>query len=334
MLKSLRLQNYKRFRDLQFPASQRVNLLTGKNNCGKTSVLEAILLLLGWKESANEFAKVFRPGQGEHLGDENEHFWKWLFPLRKLTELPRISGDILQTGSYAVALRWQEGNTQQEPPSGMADVHHGPIVVSVTAKVNPAHRQVEAVPTGHEVTSISAQPRSPSKEAQDYARVTLKADGEEQVEEMLRKLEPRLRAIRSLQPYGVPLLYAGIAGMPERIPIIQLGHGFSRLLTIMAEIVASQKPVVLIDEIENGLHHSALVDIWRGLLTACEHSDVQIFATTHSWECVAAAHQAFSESLEYPLAVFRLEEKDGDIQAVVYDRESLEYSVEKEWEVR
>lgn len=333
MLKSLRLQNYKRFRDLRFPEFHRVNLLTGKNNCGKTSVLEAILLLLGWNESHNDFAKMFRPGQGEHLGDEKEHFWKWLFPLRKLSELPKISGEVSGVGPYSVALRWQEGLPQQKPPSGMGDIHNGPVVISVTAKENQ-HRHPQPVSTGHEVTSISAQPRSPSKEAQDYARVTLKADGEEQVEEMLRKLEPRLRAIRSLQPYGVPLLYAGIAGMPERIPVIQLGHGFSRLLTIMAEIVASQKPVVLIDEIENGLHHSALVEIWRGLLTASEHSNVQIFATTHSWECVAAAHQAFSESLEYPLAVFRLEEKDGDIHAITYDRESLEFSIQQEWEVR
>lgn len=333
MLKSLRLQNYKRFRDLQFPEFQRVNLLTGKNNCGKTSVLEAILLLLGWKESHKDFARMFRPGQGEHLGDEKEHFWKWLFPLRNLSKLPMISGEVSQVGTYSVALRWQEGLPPQKAPSGMRDIHGGPVVISVTAKMDQP-RNPEPVSTGHEVTSISAQPRSPSKEAQDYARVALKADGEEQVEEMLRKLEPRLRAIRSLQPYGVPLLYAGIAGMPERIPVIQLGHGFSRLLTIMAEIVASEKPVVLIDEIENGLHHSALVDIWRGLLTACEHSNVQIFATTHSWECVAAAHQAFAESLEYPLAVFRLEEKDGDIHAITYDRESLEFSIQQEWEVR
>jgi AAA15 family ATPase/GTPase len=92
--------------------------------------------------------------------------------------------------------------------------------------------------------------------------------------------------------------------------------------------------VILIDEIESGLHHSALPEIWRGLLTACESSDVQIFATTHSWECVSAAHMAFSESLEYPLAVFRLEERQGNIEAVTYDRESLEYSIEQEWEVR
>ena len=151
---------------------------------------------------------------------------------------------------------------------------------------------------------------------------------------MLRKIEPRLKSIRSLQPYGTPLLYVGIDGLPERIPAIQLGHGFSRLLSIMAEIVASDKPVILIDEIENGLHHSALIDIWRGLLTACEHSDVQIFATTHSWECVAAAHRAFSESLEYPLAVFRLEAGKEDVNVVAYDKESLEYSINNDWEVR
>ena len=333
MLKSLELTNYKRFRNLKFEGFQRVNLITGKNNCGKTSVLEAILLLLGWKQSVGDFAKVFRPGRGEQLGDEDEHFGKWLFPLRKLTELPIVSGEISEVGRYAVSLQWQVDGVQPNTAPGMVAVHGGRIYISATGKMN-RHQQLEPLATQHEVTCIPAEPRSPSKEAQDYARVTLKSDGEEQVEDMLRKIEPRLRAIRSLQPHGVPLLYAGIDGLPERIPVIQLGHGFSRLLSIIAEIVASQKPVVLIDEIENGLHHSALVDIWRGLLTACEHSDVQIFATTHSWECVAAAHQAFAESLEYPLAVFRLEEKDGNITAISYDRESLEYSIQREWEVR
>ncbi len=333
MLNDLRIQNYKRFGDLNFAGFKRVNLFTGKSNCGKTSVLEAILLLLDWKSSADEFLKVFRAGKGQQLGDEGETFWKWLFPLRNLKAKPRISGDLHGIGNYCAELQWRLENEQPKASAKMVLASHLHLL---SLFVTSSHENGQELPrqTHQAVTAIAAEPRNPSQEAQDYARVVLKSGAEDQVEDMLRKIDRRLKTIRSLQPHGVPLLYAGIEGLPQRIPVIQLGHGFSRLLTIMAEIVASQKPVILIDEIENGLHHSALVEIWRGLLTACEHSDVQIFATTHSWECVAAAHEAFSESLEYPLAVFRLEEKNGDMAVIAYDKESLEYSVQQEWEVR
>jgi hypothetical protein len=93
MLKNLKVRNYKRFGDLQFSDFRRVNLLTGKNNCGKTSVLEAIMLLLDWERSSKEFVKVFRPGIGQNLGNERENFWKWLFPRGdvQLTFSPKIN---------------------------------------------------------------------------------------------------------------------------------------------------------------------------------------------------------------------------------------------------
>lgn len=292
------------------------------------------MVLLDWAKHGQEFPKIFRPGKGLKLGDEEEHFWKWLFPSRTLTENPVINGELSTVGEYKVEIQWGEKNRLQ-PPAGMTFAHRiNHVGIAVPGKASVLHQPLQPVATQHEATALPAEPRNPSQEAQDYARVVLRAGAEDQVEAMLRMIEPRLRSIRSLQPYGVPLLYAGIDGLPERIPVIQLGHGFSRLLTIMAEIVASQKPVILIDEIENGLHHSALIDIWRGLLTACEQSEVQVFATTHSWECVAAAHQAFAESFEYPLAVFRLEQKNGAVEAIAYDKESLEYSVQHEWEVR
>jgi len=83
MLKNLNVRNYNRFGDLQFTDFRRVNLLTGKNKCaksGKTSVREAILLLLDWQRSSDEFVKVFRPGKGQNLENERENFWRWLFP--------------------------------------------------------------------------------------------------------------------------------------------------------------------------------------------------------------------------------------------------------------
>jgi len=129
------------------------------------------------------------------------------------------------------------------------------------------------------------------------------------------------------------LIYVDV-GLQEKIPAVHLGQGFVRLLSIYAEIIASNKQVILIDEIENGLHHSVLADIWRGLLNAAEHENVQVFATTHSYECIRAAHQAFAETLAYDFALHRLDEVRGEITVTTLDKEALETSLASNFEVR
>jgi len=62
--------------------------------------------------------------------------------------------------------------------------------------------------------------------------------------------------------------------------------------------------------------------------------NVQVFATTHSLECIMAAHRAFSGGNTYDFRLHRLEDVDGKIRAVTYDRESLEAAIDMGLEVR
>jgi AAA15 family ATPase/GTPase len=118
------------------------------------------------------------------------------------------------------------------------------------------------------------------------------------------------------------------------IPVTQLGQGFGRLLNIYSKMVVAEAKVLLIDEIENGLHHSVLATIWRGLFHAAEEADAQVFATTHSWECVLAADAAAREEAAYNLNLIRLDRIDDNIKATVIDKEALESAKELHWEMR
>ncbi len=97
---------------------------------------------------------------------------------------------------------------------------------------------------------------------------------------------------------------------------------------------------MLVDEIENGFHYSVLEDVWQAMAIGAEKNDTQIFATTHSFECIQAAHEAFTtRSAEqgnyYDLGVHRLErDVSGGIRAISYAEESLDTSLELDWEVR
>ena len=90
----------------------------------------------------------------------------------------------------------------------------------------------------------------------------------------------------------------------------------------------------LIDEIENGLHHSVLVDVWKAIANAARRFDTQVFATTHSRECIIAAHEAFSGDEPYDFRLHRLDRIDGDIRATSYDNETLEAAIEAGLEMR
>ncbi|MDD4103117.1 MAG: AAA family ATPase, partial [Kiritimatiellae bacterium] len=92
--------------------------------------------------------------------------------------------------------------------------------------------------------------------------------------------------------------------------------------------------VLLIDEFENGLQHDAIGPVWSALGQFARDNDVQIFATTHSYECIAAAHEAFSDNAE-DFAVIKLRpEPNSDISAVVLDSDAVGAALKTELEIR
>ena len=113
-----------------------------------------------------------------------------------------------------------------------------------------------------------------------------------------------------------------------------MGQAFNRILHIYAEILTSKTNVLLIDEIENGIFSESLPLIWKGLLAVCEQQNVQIFATTHSRECVMAAHTAAEERGKDELSVQRLQIVNGNIEAVRLGKQHLGMAAGMGLEVR
>jgi hypothetical protein len=332
MLKNLKIQHFKRFRELNFSEFKRVNLFAGKNNTGKTAVLEALLLLLK-SDQPGLLPQTFR--NSANIGDIYENFWKWQFLDRNLSSPAMISTQAEEYSEYSVALTCGRRPSQGAYVGGSFQVRFDlghDFFVSVRA--NRLDRTVTPNPKlSLDAVALPAKPTHPEKDAVDYDRVILKAGGEERLEALLREIEPRLKSVRSIRPFGAALLYVDL-GLPEKIPAVHLGQGFLRLLSIYSELIAGNKQILLIDEVENGLHYSILKDIWRGLLNLAEKENVQIFATTHSYECIRAAHQAFAETLDYNFALHRLDEVKGEIVATTYDKETLETSLASHFEVR
>jgi len=149
----------------------------------------------------------------------------------------------------------------------------------------------------------------------------------------LKEIEPSLLDIR-MGTKG--MIYADI-GLDKLIPINLMGDGIRRILGILATIYERRNGILLIDEIENGLHYSTLAVLWKAILKAVLDNNVQLFATTHSYECVQAmitAYQSSSADKNF-ISLFRIEkDKNNKHHAFQYDLDTLIAGIEKGFEVR
>jgi hypothetical protein len=333
MLKSLHLQNFRGFRETRISPLQRINLITGENGTGKTGVLEALYLLLlrdPGQLGLGRFSSAFRSSH-ENPGDDFRSFWEWLFFQKNMDLTPRILGEESKDREIFADMTFSQ-------PNGVRirlGIQHLPqriVNVEGVFKVGPGGYGGSNL-NGPNVLVQSTWLGQPVNDAELYNRVSLTAGGEERIIELMRVVEPRLKKLRYSKITSQPLVYADL-GLQHFLPATQMGQGFSRLLTLFCEMMVSQAKVLLIDEIENGLHYSVLGEIWKGIGALAEKEDIQVFATTHSWGCIVAAHEAFAAMPKYNFALHRLQRVKGEVEAVTYDREMLETSVRTELEVR
>lgn len=330
MLKSLHIKNFRDLRDLTIEPLKRVNLITGQNNTGKTGVLEALVLLLDEPTHHNLSSRL--PSLFRTSGGNSEENWQWIFSNKnsdRNIEVEAASDNSNEFGVHLQSSRKPHELRLDKSGNVVHPISFGGIVGYPIGSKNNG---------GYKPAIFSTLPTDPRQDAVDYQRVILKRQ-KKKVEKLLREIEPRLEALEVIrigdqhQSQSQPLIYADL-GLSEMIPVTQLGQGFNRLLDIYSEIVVADAKVLLIDEIENGLHHSALSVIWKGLFLAAKEFDVQIFATTHSWECILAADEAARAGADYDLALIRLDRVKDDIKATVIDETSLSTAKELHWEMR
>jgi hypothetical protein len=156
--------------------------------------------------------------------------------------------------------------------------------------------------------------------------------------QVLRVIEPRVEGIVAVELPKLPIqvdrggIFVKLKGQRERVPIGSLGEGMWRLLALALALVEARGSVLLVDEIDIGLHYSAQTDMWRMVKQAAEELDVQVFATTHSRDCIYALAQLARADVTVgsDLSIQRIE---GE-HAVAYTEREIVLAAERGIEVR
>jgi len=354
------VKNFRCFRKLAIDDLERVNLIAGENNVGKTALLEALFLHCGGYNpglalNLNGFRGIeavkFEFGKGTEIA------WDSLFREFDLLQDIELTGQNDATGNRILRLK------AVREPEELAEIdqyiRHTPSIDERLSLSSEAAQVLELQyeqrdrtgrfymivdSKGPRIEPVAPPPpfpgfflsalggMRPSQAAELFGK--LDTIGRQDV--LLRDLqiiEPTLSRLSVVVEGGSPILKGDI-GLPKLMPLPMMGGGIIRLASIILAIGYAQDGVALVDEIENGLHHSILPKVWKAIGKAAREFNVQVFATTHSRECIVAAHRAFTESDTYDFRLHRLERVKGDIRAVTYDPELLEAAIEMNMEVR
>lgn len=350
MLCSFRVKNFRCFRELELKPLGRVNLITGKNNTGKTALLEAIHLHSYPQNCKLLFDIHTRRGMAEGPPYEGE-MAQWLFYDGQAEDGFELLGQT-EAGTTRTLRVWFVDVTtalQRFPqveqlfaqpafqgfgsPIVMRTAENGreAFAVGMLTQLGLAFSGKEAAWQGRSIYLGSA-PQSGEGDLQAFSEVE-GANRQEEVLASLRLIEPRLRRLSLLLLGGKPVIH-GDVGLSRLVPIPLMGEGMRRLLSIVLAIVTAPGGRVLIDEIENGLHYSVQENVWKVIAQAARQADVQVFATTHSYECIQAAHRANKASGSYDLRLFRLDRTKDGIQVGTSDEGILDTAIDMTLEVR
>jgi hypothetical protein len=354
MYHSFKITNFRCFRELEIPTLERVNLITGMNNVGKTALLEALFVHIG--RNNPELTTRITGFRGiERFALAPEEIWGWLFCEKNVEQAIELSAVDDKNVGRNLTIRLVAPREPEQLPLSDAE---GKIAVS-TKTTAAALRQLELVyhdSVGESGTSravitpegpkmiraqfapfplgafLSTRHRFPQEDADRFSSLE-RIRRQDEVLKILQILEPRLRRLSVLITGGVPMVNADL-GIGELVPIPIAGEGMGRLLSMVLSILSMKSGFVLVDEFENGLHHSVMSKVWKAVGRATREVDVQLFATTHSWECVRAAHEAFDTDDTYDFMLHRLDRVEDKVSVMSYDRETLAAAFKNDLEVR
>ena len=358
MYKDITIKGFRGIKRLEIEDFRQVNLFVGKNNCGKTTVLEGLFLLTGPTNA--ELPLKINSFRNFNVIDENS--WSLFYNKLDVNSNIEISGGlikpekkrrlIIKPSMKSITIMGKTTIDKKivdikDSYSGLTSAVDGlKLEYSLTKNKNKTPKKIITgiVAKGPEIQfempkaykellrGVFINPTTISVDiGTRFNNVQIKKQTGKIIE-VLRQIEPSLD---NLSLGADEIIYCDI-GLDRLMPLNVMGDGMFRILAIILAISDTENGVVLIDEIENGFYYSSQGILWDAIFKSAEEFNVQIFATTHSIECVKAFSSCYSRQKKNNdnIRLYRMEKKADDLSVVIYNNRTLEASLDSDWEVR
>lgn len=360
MFKKITIKGLRGVKELELDDFKQINLFVGKNNCGKSTILESLYLAI----APTNAHLLVRINTFRGLKNIDENIWLTLFHKmskdsnitistelnnkdeRKLIIKPNMkSATNVAITNTKIRDETIDASGNVSGSSSMFPVINGlRIEYSVKQnrkKLKKYSAQITLDGNNWEITppkgykeNLKGAYLNPQTIFVDVTNFFDEVQVKKQIDlivDVLKEIDDSLVDLS----LGKDVIYCDI-GLDRLMPINVMGDGMYRLLAIVLAISTQQDGILLIDEIDTGLHYSAQEVLWNVIFKSAKKFNVQIFASTHSLECIKAFSSTCSNqsSKEIDTKLYRIEKRDDDIKAIDYDEEVLAASLDSGWEMR
>lgn len=344
----LAIRRFRGIEDLELSGLGEVNILLGANDVGKTSILEAVILIADPAEPrrlikvqnrrghpvrrADDLASVFldldfsreaviEARTGIHVGRR-----KLEISASDMEYSIDVDDDLEFHGRRVLNYRIEFQNSSQEIPrsSHIELVHDG----NTWGEGDKSHDEV----TVDKIKANLIIPTSGYDAGQIGRLVVNKKD--QLLVDYLQHINPRVAKISVLGN----MAYLDI-GLAQMMPLNMFGSGMVRTAMILSECMLRDSKILLIDELEQGLHYQAISFLLEALLRLAKEQGIQVFATTHSIEVIKGLQQVlgqeeFTEYRDTTKCITLQRDKDGIVRSYRYDYQQFDHCIEHGIEIR
>jgi len=358
LLQDIEIKNFRGFDSFSSKGFSQINLLIGKNNSGKSSLLEAIFLLIGMSNPILPDNVNRLRGLNIRTADE----FKFLFNKLKIDNIPEFECSFSDSSVRNLKLnpifsKNTKDNANHNINSEELAIDASTASLSMTGleldfSIKQRHNPKKSFKSSLIInpTEIIQNPNKNYKEELHavfitggsneanaltrYSDIVKKKKGDI-VLSALQKIDPNIESINAL-PDG---LYFSYKNIDELVPSNIAGDGVRKYLNIVTTIAEKQNSIVLIDEIENGLHYSAHKSLWESIINISKEFNVQLFITSHNLETLRCLKELLEtsdyEKHQDKLSVFTLSHtKKSGIRTYKYTYKGFKDALETGTEIR
>lgn len=346
MVKSIHIKNYRNIKDLKLDNFAQVNFITGKNNTGKTSILEALALYVD--NATHKILREILINRGEYISrppDLREVEKVNIKTLSSFFSNREFSATTDNQISFKgddklIQLYFALDDDKDFSPSFVihkiekdkkSEVSHFPLnrnrlfpmlINQLSTDVNFQYVQTRNI--DRDINSFL------------FDKITM-SEKEEYVIEALKIVEPNVERIAFVgEEYSrARSAIVRIKGKDTTFPLSSMGDGINRILTIILAMVNCSDGYLFIDEFETGLHYTAQEELMKVIFKLAERLNIQIFATTHSEDTISTFARALNKKENKVSGnLIRLDYKNEVLKVISYDKEELLIADKSNIEVR
>lgn len=358
MIEKVTFENFRGIEKLELLELKPIVLLSGKNNAGKSSVLEGIFLFLD-HASPDSFTKINK-FRGLVSAVESASLWETAFyemnvqnPLRiSVTNegvsssleymrddafVPPVDTNISQelmgqiissaTSSYTLKFSYKKEDYSE-------DGHFiiGPMGIVRNMATSDASNLVLPMPFTQFINAAIINSNSDSLIAEWLGKMELEGR-KSYIVETLKFIEPAIEDLTTIVVNNNAQIFVKVR--QQLLPLRLAGDGLNKLLFIILSIAVKPHSLLLIDEIETGFHYSMFPKLWKIIAQTSYENDCQIIATTHSYECIVGALDGIEQAdRSSAFCYYRLDKNNEGNSVYRYSDDLLQVAVTTDMEVR